>query len=47
MNQAQSENKTVLLDFTGSDWCGWCIKFDHDVLSTDKFVSYAKASSCW
>jgi len=43
LNQAQSENKTVLLDFTGSDWCGWCIKFDHDVLSTDKFVSYAKS----
>jgi len=33
----------VLLDFTGSDWCGWCIKFDKDVLSTDKFASYAKS----
>ena len=32
----------VLLDFTGSDWCGWCIKFEHDVLSTDKFTGYAK-----
>jgi thioredoxin-related protein len=43
LNQAQSENKMVLLDFTGSDWCGWCIKFDHDVLSTDKFTGYAKS----
>jgi thiol-disulfide isomerase/thioredoxin len=42
LNQARSENKMVLLDFTGSDWCGWCIKFDHDVLSTDKFTGYAK-----
>ena len=42
MNQARSENKMVLLDFTGSDWCPWCIKFDHDVLSTDKFATYAK-----
>ena len=42
LNQARSENKLVLLDFTGSDWCGWCIKFDHDVLSTDKFAGYAK-----
>jgi protein disulfide-isomerase len=42
LNQARSENKMVLLDFTGSDWCGWCIKFDHDVLSTDKFAGYAK-----
>ncbi len=33
----------VLLDFTGSDWCGWCIKFDKDVLSTDKFTGYAKS----
>jgi thioredoxin-related protein len=43
LNQARSENKMVLLDFTGSDWCGWCIKFDKDVLSTDKFASYAKS----
>ena len=43
LNQARSENKRVLLDFTGSDWCGWCIKFDKDVLSTDKFAGYAKS----
>ena len=43
LNQARSENKMVLLDFTGSDWCSWCIKFDKDVLSTDKFTSYAKS----
>jgi protein disulfide-isomerase len=42
LNQARSENKMVLLDFTGSDWCPWCIKFDHEVLSTDKFAAYAK-----
>jgi thioredoxin-related protein len=33
----------VLLDFTGSDWCGWCIKFDQDVLSTGQFAGYAKS----
>ncbi len=43
LSQAQSENKLVLLDFTGSDWCPWCIKFDHDILSTDQFAGYAKA----
>jgi thioredoxin-related protein len=43
LNQAMSDNKMVLLDFTGSDWCGWCIKFDKDVLSTDKFDSYANS----
>ncbi|MCK5682332.1 thioredoxin family protein, partial [bacterium] len=24
--QAQKENKLLLIDFTGSDWCGWCKK---------------------
>ena len=24
--QAASEKKDLLMDFTGSDWCGWCIK---------------------
>ena len=43
LNQARSKNKMVLLDFTGSDWCGWCIKFDHDVLSTGQFTAYAKS----
>jgi len=42
LDQARSENKMVLLDFTGSDWCPWCIKFDHDVLSTGKFADYAQ-----
>jgi thiol-disulfide isomerase/thioredoxin len=40
--QARADDKMVLLDFTGSDWCPWCIKFDHDVLSTDQFAAYAQ-----
>jgi protein disulfide-isomerase len=40
--QAKADNKMVLLDFTSSDWCGWCIKFDKDTLSQDKFAEYAK-----
>jgi thioredoxin-related protein len=39
--QAKKENKLVLLDFTGSDWCGWCIKFKKDVLDTPEFKAYA------
>ena len=39
--QAKSENKIVLIDFTGSDWCGWCIKFDKEVLDTPEFQDYA------
>lgn len=40
--QAKKENKLVLLDFTGSDWCGWCIKLNKEVFSTPEFAEYAK-----
>jgi protein disulfide-isomerase len=40
--QAKAENKMVLLDFTGSDWCGWCIKLDEEVFSKQEFKDYAK-----
>jgi protein disulfide-isomerase len=39
--QAKTENKIVLMDFTGSDWCGWCIKFKKEVLDTAEFQAYA------
>ena len=39
--QAKAENKIVLLDFTGSDWCGWCIKFKKEVFDTPEFQAYA------
>lgn len=42
LEQAKKENKKVLLDFTGSDWCGWCIKLDKDVFSKPEFKEYAK-----
>lgn len=40
--QAKKENKVILLDFTGSDWCGWCIKLDKEVFSKKEFKDYAK-----
>ena len=40
--QAKKENKLVMLDFTGSDWCGWCIKLNKEVFSTPEFVAYAQ-----
>lgn len=41
VEQAKAQKKLILLDFTGSDWCGWCIKFDKEVLSTKEFKEYA------
>ena len=40
--QAQAEKKLVLLDFTGSDWCGFCKKLDKETFSKPEFQSYAK-----
>lgn len=42
--QAKEEKKMVLLDFTGSDWCGWCIKLDEEIFSKGPFKSFAKKS---
>ena len=39
--KAKAENKMVLMDFTGSDWCGWCIKFKKEALDTAEFSYYA------
>jgi thioredoxin-related protein len=39
--KAKAENKTVLLDFTGSDWCGWCIKFKKEAIDTPEFQDFA------
>jgi thioredoxin-related protein len=38
---AKTENKFVLLDFSGSDWCGPCILFKREVLDTKEFSEYA------
>jgi thioredoxin-related protein len=38
---AKAQNKLLLLDFTGSDWCGYCIRFDRDILSKQQFKDYA------
>ena len=39
--QATQEHKYILLDFTGSDWCPWCIKMDKEVFSQSQFSDFA------
>jgi protein disulfide-isomerase len=39
--QAKEEGKHLLIDFSGSDWCGWCIKLDKEVFSQKAFIEYA------
>ena len=33
--------KPILADFTGSDWCGWCIKLKKEVFTTPQFRDWA------
>jgi len=40
--KAKEEKRMVLLDFTGSDWCGWCIKLHNEVFSKPEFAEYAR-----
>lgn len=40
--QAKKENKVMVLNFTGSDWCGWCIKMKDETLNLEAFKEYAK-----
>jgi len=39
---SQKEQKPILANFTGSDWCGWCKRLDADVFSKEEFQTWAK-----
>jgi len=41
---SNKEKKPMLLFFTGSDWCGWCIRLQNEVLKTPEFSKWAKES---
>jgi len=38
---AKKENKAVLVNFTGSDWCKWCFKLRDEVFAQNDFTNYA------
>jgi Thioredoxin-related protein len=40
--EAKASNKFLLLDFTGSDWCGWCKRLEQEILSQSQFENYAR-----
>jgi thioredoxin-related protein len=39
--RATLEGKDMLLNFSGSDWCGWCIKLKQEVFSKASFKNEA------
>ncbi|MDP2158872.1 MAG: thioredoxin family protein [Flavobacterium sp.] len=36
------EKKPLMLFFTGSDWCGWCIRLQNEVFKKPEFAQWAK-----
>ena len=42
LDQAKTEKKMVLMDFTGSDWCPPCKSLHKNVLTSEEFSKFAK-----
>lgn len=40
--KAEKENKLILMNFSGSDWCANCIRLEKAVFTTDTFLNYSK-----
>ena len=38
---AQAENKLIVLNFSGSDWCGPCIRMHSEIFESETFSKYA------
>jgi thioredoxin-related protein len=38
---AQSQHKFILLNFSGSDWCGPCIRMHKEIFESNAFTEYA------
>lgn len=43
---AAQTRRYLLLDFTGSDWCGFCVKLEKEVFSTPEFATFASRFVC-
>ena len=42
INLSLQTGKPMFLFFTGSDWCGWCIRLQKEVFFKPEFVKWAK-----
>ncbi len=40
--KAAELKRPILVDFTGSDWCGWCFKLKEEVFTQKEFQDFAK-----
>jgi protein disulfide-isomerase len=42
MEVSKKSKKPLMLFFTGSDWCGWCMRLQKEVFKTPEFTKWAK-----
>lgn len=42
--KARTEHKLILLNFSGSDWCGPCIRMTKEILENEEFQKYLNAN---
>lgn len=40
--ESEATGKPILANFTGSDWCGWCVRLTKSVFSKEDFKAWAK-----
>ncbi|MFT4969589.1 MAG: protein disulfide-isomerase [Chitinophagales bacterium] len=40
--ESKESGKPIIANFTGSDWCGWCIRLKNEVFKTETFQKWAK-----
>ena len=41
VRQSRTTSRPILVDFTGSDWCPWCVRLHTEVLNQDAFTTWA------
>jgi protein disulfide-isomerase len=41
---ARQNQRAILLNFSGSDWCGWCKRLDAEVFTQAAFQEYASSN---
>lgn len=39
---AEKKSLPIMLNFTGSDWCGWCIRMDRGVFAKKEWTAFAR-----
>lgn len=42
LEQSKKQNKPILMDFTGSDWCYWCIRLKKEVFNQNSFHVFSE-----